>query len=253
MFVLGYVFTRRHIFITADLLWTWFFIATAIFFAGLFSLATNNLADYEIDKISNKARPLVSQRIKRQDYIRLSWIFLAAALFYASAVNFIVFFIISLFIGNYFLYSMPPLRLKRVPFFSKLFISVNSLALFILGCLSTGSFRIPERVIVFFLLYFTPAINFIDIKDYEGDKLNGIKTLPVILGLRKSKFIIGIFFLLSYAAVCSIAPGALVLNLSLLFGLLMFLLINRKNYHEKPVLITYLSSLLIFIIYLLKY
>ena len=254
MFVLGYVFARRQVYLTAGLLWTWFFISAAIFFAGLFSLATNNLADCDIDKVSNKTRPLVSQRISRQDYTRLSWIFLAAAIFYSSAANFMALFITLLLIGNYFLYSMPPLRLKRIPFFSKLFISLNSLALFILGYyLSTGNLWVPDRAIVFFLLYFTPAINFIDIKDYEGDKLNGIRTFPVILGLRLSKFIIGIFFLLSYFAIGAIAPGSRLLVFSAIFGLLMFLLINRKNYSEKPVLIAYLLSLFIFIIYLLKY
>jgi len=130
-------------------------------------------------------------------------IFLGLALFYAGVVNFPTFFIISLFIGNYFLYSAPPLRIKRIPFFSKLLISLNSLILIILGFfIITGSIiNFPWEITIVFLIGATAVANFIDIKDYEGDKKVGVKTLPVILGIRKAKFLISLFFILTYLSV----------------------------------------------------
>ncbi len=100
---------------------------------------------------------------------------------------------------NYFLYSMPPLQLKRVTFFSKLLISLNSLILVLLGQLfHSGDFGLPLNIIIFFFVCVTATLNFIDLKDYEGDKNAGIKTLPVALGLDRSKKVIGLFFFISY-------------------------------------------------------
>lgn len=116
------------------------FIPISLVFAILFSIVTNNIADYEIDYTLGSNRPLVKGNISLDIYQKLAWIFLGVAMVYAALVNFTTLFLITLFIGNYFLYSMPPLRLKRITFFSKLAISINSLALAILGFLTiTGS------------------------------------------------------------------------------------------------------------------
>lgn len=228
-------------------------IMIAILFAWLFSVMTNNQEDVEIDKVANASRPSVTMKIPAEDYKKLSWIFLSLAILYSLA-NFQSLFLVILFIGLYFIYSMPPIRLKRLPFFSKLAISFSSLVLVILGYnFVTDGINIPGKVIVFFLICFTAVINFIDIKDYEGDAKAGIKTLPVLLGLKKAKLLIGLFFLISYLLVPVIWRDMVLLLPAILLGILEFFLLNRKNYDERLVFIVYLVSLTMLIVYIAVY
>jgi len=94
-----------------------------IFFVALYSIFMNNIADYDIDLISNPDRPLARKSIEIGLYKKLAVFFLFLALFYSMLVSFTVFLLTLLFMGNYFIYSMPPLRLKRITFFSKSIIS----------------------------------------------------------------------------------------------------------------------------------
>ena len=233
-----------------------FFIPISIAFAWIFSVFINNIEDCEIDKISNKERPLIKSLIPLDDYKRFGWLFFGLAFIYALAINFQTFFIILLFIGCYFLYSAPPLRLKRIPVFSKMLISINSLILVLLGFITAITItrlvlEFPISIMVFFLIPFALALNFIDIKDYEGDKKAGIKTLPVILGLKNSKILIGSFFIPAYLSIYFLIkefyklkelPFIFIFYL-LLFGLVQFYLINKKKYEEKHVFLVSFFSL----------
>src|SRR5205085_9038295 len=99
-----------------------------------------------------------------------------------------------------YIYSMPPIRFKRVLLFSKLIIAINSLAMILLGyrLLNGDILFFPAVIIPLLLIGFTLTANVIDIKDYEGDKIGGIITLPGLLGLYWSKLIIGMAFLVTY-------------------------------------------------------
>lgn len=228
------------------------FMFIAIFLAFFFSIVTNNLADVRIDAISSPKRPLMAPGVDTHTYRKVAWPVLFAALFFAGMNGFLPFLGIAIFIGNYFIYSMPPLRFKRVPILSKFVISVNSLTLVYLGLLSTetGVHYMPEIVITFFLISFTLAANFIDIKDYDGDKAARIKTLPVLVGLRASKILIGLFWLIAYISIYPMLKGTVLIVGAVILGLIQFGLINRKRYTEKPVFIVYLISIVGFIVYL---
>ncbi len=259
MFALGIVFAKvfqSSVILMQYTLFHFLFIILALVSAWLFSVITNNQADYNIDKITKEESSLVSGAVPVKDYRLLGWIFLALAIVYSSAVSFITLFLIVLFIGNYFLYSMPPLRLKRITFFSKLTILFNSLLLVLLGYFfMTDEWEnlLPlDGLAVLFLVVVTGAINFIDIKDYEGDKQAGVKTLPVILGLKKSRLIIGLFFLLSYLLVALILKDFYLSTVFLLFGVIQFFLLNKSYYNEKPIFLVYFISLITFIVYFLQ-
>ena len=260
MAVLGLAFSLnpavKALFIPAvrqsGVLLSWFFIPPAIIFGWLYSVMVNNCEDYDIDKISNKNRPTVSRTIPLGHYKNISYLFLVLALIYAVAVNFLCFFIMLLWISNYFLYSSPPFRLKKIPFFSKLVVSLNSLLLFALGySLCEDTLIPPSMITIFFLTCFTAVINFIDIKDYEGDKSAGIKTLPTLWGLRQAKLVIGSFFIITYGLTPFIIGDLRLFPVMAAIGILICWLINRKNYSEKPIFITYLLSIILLIVYFL--
>jgi len=230
--------------------------AIIMVFAWLYSVIGNNIEDFEIDKISNPDRPLVSKKVPVDVYRQIGNISLILVLSSSAVVGFSVFYFLLIFIGNYFIYSTRPFRLKRVPILSKLVISVNSLLLMLVGYLygfnavsqSASSIirTFPGEVVFFVLVLMTLAINFIDIKDYEGDKKAGIKTLPVILGLRRGKTVIGMFFLAVYVSIYFIFRiNILLFFFLLIIGMIQFVLINRKKYTERPIFLFILLSILI--------
>ncbi|MDD3487083.1 MAG: UbiA family prenyltransferase [Candidatus Moranbacteria bacterium] len=224
----------------------------SLIFASLFSIVTNDITDIDIDRISNKNRPLVTGAIDQYNYEIIAWISLALSLSLSMlAGGFSGFFFIVLFIGVYFLYSMPPFRFKRATFFSKIAISLNSFVLVLSGYhLLTGTLKnFPSGIWPFFLIGITAAANFIDLKDYAGDKKAGIKTLPVVFGERKAKLLISIFFIFAYLMPLWLLndqiKGKLVSSALLLLAAVQFFLINRKKYSERPVMIVILISVLI--------
>lgn len=227
--------------------------AVALFLAALFCIVINNVYDIEIDRVSNTGRPLVRGAISQSVYTRLGWIFCGLALLYAMVAGPATVLAVCVCMGTYFLYSAPPFRLKRVPFLSKLVISVNSFAVVVLGWGLTGGYwsSVPRWVAAFLLLGFTLAANFIDLKDYEGDRLQGIKTLPVLIGLTPARILIGAFFAGNYLAAALFLGGnqKAILALAVL-GVLQILLLTTGPYKEGPVFATYLVSILFVIAYL---
>lgn len=265
MFVLGLILAikvKGPLILTEEALFYLPFILMGISLAWIFSVMTNNIADIEIDKVCNQERPLVKAEIPLADYKKIMWLVLALTLIYTVAVNIKVLFLVVFFLGNYFIYSMPPLRIKRIPFFSKIVILLNSTALIILGFTGLNNlnalyflkfiqnfganFNNFSLLVGLFLFSWLLAINFIDIKDYAGDKKEGIKTLPVIFGLRAGKAMIGAGAFLCCFLIGFFTGDGKILLIATLFGLLQFYLINRKNYQEKYFLALYLIFLLSF-------
>ncbi len=254
MILLGIIIAlNNHSYIlTGKKLFMFIFLPLSLFFGIMYSLITNNVADIDIDRISNSDRPLVTKAVDPVFYEKLKYPFLILSLLFSLFAGFKALFMIVLFTGNYYLYTMAPLRLKRIPFFSKLIISVNSLVMSMTGYyLITGTFKgFPGILIFYFLVIFTFPINFIDLKDYEGDKANNIMTIPVLIGLNRAKFFIGLSFFINYIATYFILKNTYILILLGLTGALQFYLINREHYKEKYVFQTYLISLFAAIVYI---
>jgi 4-hydroxybenzoate polyprenyltransferase len=245
--LLGLKYGNGSFQLTAEVILNFLLIAISAILAWVYSVMTNNLTDYDIDAVCNKQRPTVAGKIEIKKYNAVSWLVLVLALVYPASIGFEAFFLILLFIGLYFMYSMPPLRLKRVPLLSKLIIAMNALVLAMLGFfLVNDTLRgFPSHIIGIFLVGFTLALNFIDLKDYDGDKKAGIKTLPVILGLKQAKLLIGVFFI-----ILAFIPLVLLKSLRLTtpfiaLHLIMFYFINRKKYSELPVFVICLLDLLL--------
>jgi len=248
MFFLGILISLKigQINLAQDFFTTLMFTPLAITGAWIFSVMENNIHDIKIDQISNKKRPL-QKGININEYSFFSKVFFGLSIIFACSGGIISLSGIIIFIALYYIYSTPPFRVKRIPLLSKGIISFASLTLIYIGYLATGGniLEFPLEIMLVFVIGFTLAINFIDIKDYEGDKKNNILTLPVIFGLKKSKIIIGIFFIIAYLIAYLAIRKEVLLPIVLIFAILEFLFINSKEYSEKNVFIIYLISLII--------
>lgn len=220
-------------------------ISVALFFAAQFSIVTNNMADLAIDKISNKERPLIkhSELFSCRIIIILLSLSLLLSSLFSLAAGYDAFCFISTVILLYSLYSLPPLRLKRVPFLSKFLIALNLWLLFILGFAQFNKNLHDIPMVYSFLILGggTFLLNFIDIKDYSGDKTNRILTLPVILGYKKCKRIIGLFFLLCSGSLFFCFRAAPLSEFFILLGFIPFFLINKKRYRDPHIILCSLA------------
>ncbi|MEK7575909.1 MAG: UbiA family prenyltransferase [Patescibacteria group bacterium] len=226
---------------------------SAFLFAWLFAVWENDEEDIGIDEISNKNRPLVKKEISTNEWKSIKYLFLFFSLNFAFLSGFYTFIFILIFMAIYHIYSAQPLRLKRFMIISSLLIAINALLAVLAGFFFTVG---TENLNVFPFKYALCIIGVVflvenvkNLKDIEGDKKYGIKTLPVILGEKKSKLLIGTFFFFSMILVSFV----FFLNIwtfftAGLFGLILFLLINKEKFEEKYIFLAYFVFLIIFII-----
>ena len=217
----------------------------ALGYAAVFAVVTNDLEDIEADRISNRKRPLVSGAINRHQYLSAGVLCQIAALLIAGLSGPVMFWGIAGISLGYWVYSCKPLRLKRIPLIAKLLIGLNSLFTAFAGfALAGGNIaHFPWIWIFYIVVPLSLAANFVDLKDTEGDGITGVKTLPVMFGLQKARWIIVFFTLLTYIM------GGLLLGIVWVYPLMFLLsglhiwLLFRQPYDERWVFLVYLTAL----------
>jgi homogentisate phytyltransferase/homogentisate geranylgeranyltransferase len=160
---------------------------------NVYIVGLNQLEDIEIDKINKPHLPLASGDFSKKQgqlIVAITGI-LALVIAWLNGPFLLGMVAISLAFGT--AYSLPPIRLKRFPFWAAFCIfsvrgTIVNLGLFLhFSWLArqTQSIPPPVWVLTVFILVFTFAIAiFKDIPDMEGDRLYNIKTLTIQLGPR---------------------------------------------------------------------
>ena len=161
------------------------------------SMVLNDLFDIEVDKINNPTRPLITGEITKTEAILLSLSILSIT----EILSFVYFpkklqYIIHAAILNIVAYT--PI-FKKIPIIKN--ISCASLISFsvIFTGLSTNMNiigKIDYLMTFVRLLFFGSLYNeiILDIRDYDGDKMNGIKTIPVVFG---KDITLGVLFMIT--------------------------------------------------------
>lgn len=207
-------------------------------FAGLFSVWENDEIDIEIDKISNPDRPLVKDELTKNEWKNIKYLFLLISLNFAFLLGLYQFIFTLSFLAIYHIYSAPPLRLKRFPGISSLLVSIGALIPVWMGFfLSAGTENFkdfPVKYTFGILAIVFLVENVKNLKDIEGDKKAGIKTLPAILGEEKGKLVVAVLAFLSILLI----PITFFMNVytfftAMFFGVVLFFTINKKNFKER--------------------
>ncbi len=166
-----------------SLLWAWL----ACLGGNLYIVGLNQLEDIEIDRINKPTLPLASGEFSpRQGWTIVALSGLGAiALAWTQGLWLFATVAISLLIGT--AYSIPPIRLKRFPFWASVCIFTVRGVIVNLGLFLhfQGGFPILPEVwaLTIFVLIFTFAIAiFKDVPDLEGDKRYQISTFTLRLG-----------------------------------------------------------------------
>lgn len=233
----------------------------AIFFAFQTSVIFNDIYDVECDKISNKSRPLAIGIFSKGEYLNLGMVYLAFSLLFALQVSDTAFMITLIFISLYFIYSAPPLRLKRFFIFSNIIVATQAVLAFFFGYLffedSAISKIAPVGRIAWLLFFiFTLSSSVKDLKDIEGDKASAVYTLPVLLGESRSRKVIGFLVFLSYLSTpffLSLFFNSvfnLFLSFAFIFGIFNYFYLIKRNGEEKIIFSSYFIYVFLILIFL---
>jgi 4-hydroxybenzoate polyprenyltransferase len=172
---------------------------TILLIMALVSFSVYNLnrkTDEEEDEINHQDRFIFTKKFEKH-------LFCAAILAYGLALaiaayyGIIVFGIVLIPLISGILYSVPLLpaswryrRLKEIPAFKNLVVAfawalpLSLLPVFITGAEITTSTAVAA---ILFISYFIFASVLPDIRDREGDAATGVRTIPVVIGVERTK------------------------------------------------------------------
>ena len=158
---------------------------------NIYIVGLNQLEDVAIDKVNKPHLPLAAEEfsLRQGKWIVGITVFLALLIASFSGVWLLATVGLSVIIGT--AYSLPPIRLKRFPFWAAICIFTVRGAVVNLGLFShfnqklNNHFFLPPAVwmLTLFIILFTVAIAiFKDVPDLEGDKQYQITTFTILLG-----------------------------------------------------------------------
>jgi 4-hydroxybenzoate polyprenyltransferase len=165
------------------------------------SNALNQIYDLEIDRVNKPRRPIPSGRIGPREAGIVSASLYAAALGLALLVNVECFVLASLAALGTAIYSVPPLRTKRLGIWANVTIAIpRGLLLKVAGwsTVRTVLRAEPWYIGLIFGLFLLGASSTKDFADIEGDRRDGCVTLPIRYGIRRSAWMISPSFFLPF-------------------------------------------------------
>ncbi|MBE9127608.1 MULTISPECIES: homogentisate phytyltransferase [unclassified Coleofasciculus] len=159
---------------------------------NVYIVGLNQLEDVEIDQINKPHLPIAAGEFSRQQAKLIIALTGILALLLAGCLGEWLFLMVSISLAIGTAYSLPPIRLKRFPFWAALCIfsvrgAVVNLGLFLhFSWVLQGNVMIPTPAVwalTLFVLVFTVAIAiFKDVPDMKGDKQYNINTFTIRLG-----------------------------------------------------------------------
>ncbi len=203
----------------------------------MFSVHLNDVADVNIDKITNQNRPIIKNRLSTWEMNQASFVFLCMALLGAWSAGFYPFFMVVVGLIISYIYSMPPLRLRTYPVISTFLIST------VIVCAALSGFYFVSQnkdihlfsplISISIILIYTLQLNFKDLKDIEGDKKDGIMTLPVIFE-RNGRKIVGLCVFFSYIIIPYLFSLYLLYIIAIPIAFLGYKYAIKNPYRELP-------------------
>ncbi len=168
----------------------------SIWLAWMASVVVNDINDYKIDSVSNPDRPLPQGIFSIEEYKQFGIIIFTLSLLGGLIIGLKFAALLAIYQFLAWVYSSRPYRLKRFPLVATFFSAVASIVILFLGfILFSGDDNIQKlspNIILMLLLAFTLSLPVKDFKDIEGDKKDGVWTIPVVFGEEKGRLIVAI-------------------------------------------------------------
>ncbi|NTW46008.1 MAG: UbiA family prenyltransferase [Candidatus Moranbacteria bacterium] len=208
-------------------------MSIAVVCAWLASVVANDLADRRIDEVTNAKRPLPTRDIPAALYREIGVFFFAGSILLSLSVSSKAALLILAYQGIAWIYSVPPLRLKRIPVIATLLSAAAGMTILFAGYEFASPIAsispIPSSLLVYLFICYAVTIPLKDFKDMEGDRKDGVITIPVLLGEERARFLVGILLFFCYAVSPIALHDAGLFVPAFLFASLSFLSVRRAN------------------------
>jgi 4-hydroxybenzoate polyprenyltransferase len=163
--------------------------------AWLASVVVNDCYDMRIDALTNPQRPLIEATIPLELYRVYGLIFFFFSLVFSGIVSFSAMLLLLSYQAIAWLYSAPPLRLKQYPGIATFLAAFAGILVLVSGSIAVSKTHsiegLPLILLGYLFLAYFLALPIKDFKDIEGDKKDGVYTIPVLLGVDLGKQVIG--------------------------------------------------------------
>jgi 4-hydroxybenzoate polyprenyltransferase len=177
-------------------------IAVSTILAWLASVVVNDIYDYQVDLVSNSYRPLQQKIFTLVEYKQLGWVLFIFSLIGGATINMTYVAVLLVYQILAWFYSAPPYRLKKIPLVATFFSALASMLILFLGfILFSGTDKLglfPWRIGWMLLVGLTLSLPIKDFRDVEGDKKDGVLTIPVLLGHDLGRLVVGAGIFISF-------------------------------------------------------
>src|SRR5690348_4219625 len=214
-------------------------LTASVYFLALATYLYNDLTDYDVDKVNN--RNVISSQ--RKNYLQILYHtigFFAVSIILAFSINVQTGIGALVFMGLAIAYSHPKVQLKSMFVVKTIVTALGGFIASMMGALAIQNISylaIASSAIVFLIYFINGPLN--DIRDLEGDKKGRRRTIPIVIGVRKSFGII-IGSILSIAALImtsyyflGINVVGIALGLTVCGYLVLKIVKLSKNYDDK--------------------
>jgi len=209
------------------------------------AVGVNDIEDIAVDEISNKARPIVSGIVTNEEQKGLNTFIIIWGLVGAFLISHYVLFLFITFLSLSYVYSVPPLKLRRIPILSTFLIGLASLTAAMSGFFLLSADKsveaFPVKWVAAIVLGFTFSAIIKDFKDIEGDGKVGNITLPVWIGKRRAQLILAPIISSFYLFVPALIHQSTVWIAAIPFSVITYLYMIQKNFNEKYIFRLYFA------------
>ena len=213
-----------------------FVLLSAVGCAWFASVIANDCYDIRIDAHTNKTRPLIENTIPSELYRAFGIVFFIASLILSGIISFSAMLLLLGYQAIAWIYSAPPLRLKRFPIIATMLAAFAGVLILVTGFLvvspDNGFRMLPLPILSFLFVAYALSLVIKDFKDIRGDALDHTYTLPVLLGAAKAKLVIGSLLFLLFAVSPFILNARSLFVSAILFGSLAFWALERGTDDE---------------------
>ncbi len=170
--------------------------------------ALNQIYDLEIDRVNKPKRPLPSGRLS----ISETWLFTNIAYALALVLAWLVaphgrhecFWLVAVAVVCTYIYSVPPLRTKRMGIWANVTIAIpRGVLLKVAGWSSVKTMMgvEPWYIGAIFGLFLLGATTTKDFADMDGDRRGGCRTLPIHYGVQRAAWMISPSFVVPFVMI----------------------------------------------------
>ena len=170
-------------------------------FIGAGGMVINDILDIEIDRINKPERPLPSGAVSRYDALMFFGALIGAGMIMAAYTTKAAFIIAFIAVPLIVLYSKV---FKGTVLMGNMLVGALTGLAFIFGGAAVGNIRQSVMPALFAFLINVGREIVKDMEDVEGDAKNGIRTLPIVHGMKNAAILASMFLI--FTIVSTVIP-----------------------------------------------